>query len=80
MRGNRLLERDRKYVEAVAWCLFTGHGPKKAMDSFQWPMVQLECLKLHLKKEREHVPRKLKNNHHMVITAHEEEELVETLI
>ena len=43
-------------------------------------MVQLECLNLHLKKERAHVPWKLNNHHPMVLTAYEEEELVETLI
>ena len=80
MRSNRLLERERKYVELVDWWLFPWHGPKKAVDSFQWPMVQLECLNLHLKKERAHVPWKLNNHHHMVLTAYEEEELVETLI
>ena len=79
MRGNRLLERDRQYVEAVAWCLLPGNGHKKALDSFQWPMVHLECLKLHIKKERAHVPWKLNNHHHMGLTAHDEEELVETL-
>ena len=50
VRNNRLLERDRQYVEAVAWCLLPMHVPKKSVDSFQWPMVQLDFLKLHLKK------------------------------
>ena len=67
-------------MEAVAWCLFTGHGPKRAVDILQCPMVQMERLKLHIKKERVYVTRKLKNHHHMLITDHEEEELVETLI
>ena len=58
----------------------TGHSPDKAVDSFQWTMVQLECLKLHLKKERAHMPRELKNHEHMVLTAHEDKKLVETLI
>ena len=80
MRINRLLERDRQYVEAVAWCLLPGNGPKKAVDSLQGTMMQLECLKLNLKKERAHVTRKLKNHHHMALTAHEEDELAETLI
>ena len=80
MRDNRLLEQHRKYVETVDWCLLPGHVPKKAVDSFQWPMVQLECLKLHLKKERAHVMQKLKNHHHRVLTAHEEEDFLETLI
>ena len=48
--GNHLLDQDRQYVEAVSWCLFTGHGPKKEMERFQWPMVHLYCLKLHIKK------------------------------
>ena len=70
VRGNRLLERDRKYIEAVTWCLLLGHGHKKEVDSFQWTMVNLECLKLHLQKERLHVPRKINNHHHLELTAH----------
>ena len=53
--------------------MFPGHGPKKAVDKFQWPMVQMECLKLHLKRERSDVPRKLNNYHRMALTAHEED-------
>ena len=50
VRSNCLLEWDRKYVETVAWCLFLGHVHKKKVYIFQWPMVKLECLKLHLNK------------------------------
>ena len=60
--------------------MLPGHGTNKAVESFQWPMVKLECLKLHLKKKRAHVTRKLNNHHHVALTAQEEEELVKTLI
>ena len=53
--------------------MLPGHVPKKSLEIFQWPMLQLEGLKFQLKKERAHVLRKLKNHHHMALTAHEEE-------